>query len=111
MQFADYRCIVNLLHCCPVGVPEKIFKHLSPQNGNEAILDPRNGWVAAYGPWLNDDGSYKSQADRDVSWRSVLRCCWLHLGCDNGAPFSPLLPPSRLHAASGHLSMVDGPAH
>jgi hypothetical protein len=62
------RRIVNLIHCCPAGLPEQIFRHLSPlQAEGRVLLNPNSGWVAAYGAFLNDDGSHKSAADADVS--------------------------------------------
>lgn len=56
---------VNLIHCMPLGAPEEIFKHLTvPSSDSSLLVD--GGWIVAYGPWLNDDGSYKSQADQEV---------------------------------------------
>ncbi|WVQ62789.1 uncharacterized protein L199_000937 [Kwoniella botswanensis] len=57
--------MINLIHCCPLDAPENIFKHLSPINPSieTKLIDTKNGWLAAYGPWLNDDGSYKSDSD------------------------------------------------
>nr|XP_019050181.1 hypothetical protein I302_00605 [Kwoniella bestiolae CBS 10118]OCF29111.1 hypothetical protein I302_00605 [Kwoniella bestiolae CBS 10118] len=48
-----------------MNAPENIFKHISPINPSitPRTIDVNNGWVAAYGPWLNDNGSYKSEAD------------------------------------------------
>lgn len=92
--------IVNVIHCCPEGLPEKILEHLSlsssssssagiesdqkpkptkmakpskkksesqeaTRNGTGPILS-ENGWLAIYGPFLADDGSYKSKADEEV---------------------------------------------
>ncbi|WWC99102.1 hypothetical protein V866_005997 [Kwoniella sp. B9012] len=57
--------MINLIHCCPLDAPENIFRHLSPINPSieTKLIDTKNGWLAAYGPWLNDDGSYKSDSD------------------------------------------------
>ncbi|KAK6907139.1 hypothetical protein I203_101129 [Kwoniella mangroviensis CBS 8507] len=57
--------MINLIHCCPLDAPENIFRHLSPVNPSidTKLIDTKNGWIAAYGPWLNDDGSYKSDSD------------------------------------------------
>ncbi|WWD08827.1 hypothetical protein V865_006941 [Kwoniella europaea PYCC6329] len=57
--------MINLIHCCPLDAPENIFRHLSPINPSieTKLIDTSNGWIAAYGPWLNDDGSYKSDSD------------------------------------------------
>ena len=66
--------IVNLIHCCPVGLPEKIFKHLSPKSeSGRALLDPTHGWIAGYGPWKNDDESYKTEKDREVGLTEAQR--------------------------------------
>ncbi|ORX36330.1 hypothetical protein BD324DRAFT_651570 [Kockovaella imperatae] len=60
--------MLNLIHCCPLGVPEEIFKHLSgdisSSDVDESLLHSSSSWVAAYGPWKNDDGTYKSDADK-----------------------------------------------
>jgi hypothetical protein len=58
---------VNLIHCCPSGLPEEVFKHLSPRSATgREMLNPRDGWIAAYGAFLEDDGSFKSSADAQV---------------------------------------------
>lgn len=66
--------LVNLIHCCPLDAPENIFRHLSPINPSieTKLIDTSNGWIAAYGPWLNDDGSYKSDSDEKVSSVRIL---------------------------------------
>lgn len=54
---------VNLVHCAPEGVPEHVFRNLSPRSPeNERILAP-GGWIAAYGAYLNDDGTFRSEGD------------------------------------------------
>ena len=59
---------VNLIHCCPEGYPEHVFEHLSPRSPEgRKLLDPATGWVAAYGAFKNDDGSYRSESDQEVS--------------------------------------------
>ncbi|WWD16708.1 hypothetical protein CI109_101139 [Kwoniella shandongensis] len=56
--------MINLVHCCPAGLPENVFRHFSPlRHSSEGLLDSSKGWVAAYGPWLDDQGNYKSDAD------------------------------------------------
>ncbi|KAL7419671.1 cyclin-like protein interacting with PHO85 [Cryptotrichosporon argae] len=56
--------MLNLIHCCPEGLPEEIFRQLSPSRKHgRALLDPRRGWVAAYGAFLEDDGAYRSAGD------------------------------------------------
>ena len=63
--------VVNLIHCMPLEAPEGIFQHLTiPSYGRSLLV--QGAWVAAYGPWLNDDGSYKSQADKDVGFTLVI---------------------------------------
>lgn len=60
---ASSRCpSVNLVHCTPEGLPEHVFRNLAPEHG---ILAPR-GWIAAYGAYLNDDGTYRSVGDEKV---------------------------------------------
>jgi hypothetical protein len=67
---------VNLIHCCPPELPENVFKHLSPltEEGRN-LLDSNEGWIVAYGAFLDDEGNYKSQADRLVS-RLVTSGCF-----------------------------------
>ncbi|WWC60099.1 uncharacterized protein I303_102663 [Kwoniella dejecticola CBS 10117] len=57
--------MINLIHCCPVELPEQVFEHLSPINARlvHKPLESDRSWIAAYGPWLNDDGTYKSSED------------------------------------------------
>lgn len=58
---------MNLVHCTPEGLPENIFRNLSPKlKKGRRVLAP-GGWVAAYGAYLNDDGSFRSPADAKVS--------------------------------------------
>jgi len=55
------------VHCCPEGAPEGIFRHLSPQTeSGRQLLNPHTGWIAAYGAYKNDDGTYKSENDKKV---------------------------------------------
>ncbi|WRT65494.1 uncharacterized protein IL334_002437 [Kwoniella shivajii] len=62
-QFSGF-IMINLIHCCPIDYSEKVFKSLSPRSTlDPKILNPSKGWIVAYGPWLNDDGSYKSDQD------------------------------------------------
>lgn len=63
----DALTSVNLVHCTPEGLPENIFRNLSPKlKTGRRVLAP-GGWVAAYGAYLNDDGSFRSAADAKVS--------------------------------------------
>jgi hypothetical protein len=64
---------VNLIHCCPPGLPEEVFKHLSPRSptGRE-MLNPRDGWIATYGAFLRDGGSFNSSADAQVGKPRVM---------------------------------------
>lgn len=70
---------VNLVHCTPEGLPENIFRNLSPKlKTGRRVLAP-GGWVAAYGAYLNDDGSFRSPADAKVSHcphTAMLPCLW-----------------------------------
>lgn len=43
-----------------------IFANLSP-GAERPLLAPR-GWIAAYGAFKQDDGSYKSENDEKVSF-------------------------------------------
>ncbi|KAK1920977.1 hypothetical protein DB88DRAFT_501735 [Papiliotrema laurentii] len=62
----DGVIMLNLVHCCPEDVPENIFKHLSPLSpAGPRLLDPNHGWIAAYGAYKNDDGTYKSPGDEE----------------------------------------------
>ncbi|WVR04000.1 hypothetical protein IAU60_000999 [Kwoniella sp. DSM 27419] len=61
----DGVLMVNLIHCCPLHLPEEVFRQLSPRSDDgKKRLNPTDGFVAAYAPFLNDDGSYKSEGDR-----------------------------------------------
>lgn len=51
----------------PEGVPEHVFRNLSPKTDEGRRLLRKGGWVAAYGAYLNDDGSYRSEGDEKVS--------------------------------------------
>ncbi|OCF34672.1 hypothetical protein I316_03715 [Kwoniella heveanensis BCC8398] len=56
--------MINVIHCCPAHLPEEVFKHLSPlTEDGRRILDPTDGFVVGYSPFLNDDGSYRSAGD------------------------------------------------
>ena len=57
---------VNLLHCMPPNLPEEIFRQLSPSRSEGPLLTPETGFVATYGPFLADDGTYRSEGDRQV---------------------------------------------
>lgn len=62
------------MHCCPEGVPENIFRRLSPTTpSGRFLLDHERGWIAAYGAYKNDDGTYKSEGDQEVSTAPTLR--------------------------------------
>jgi hypothetical protein len=72
---------VNVVHCCPEGAPENVFRQLaSPPSisgsASSTILSSplleAGGWVAVYGPYLADDGTYKSPGDEEVSPPSPL---------------------------------------
>lgn len=66
---------VNLVHCTPEGLPENIFRNLSPKlKTGRRVLAP-GGWIAAYGAYLNDDGSFRSPADAKVSHTSCRNPC------------------------------------
>lgn len=57
---------VNLVHCMPEGAAEDVFRNLSPLTpAGRKLLGPC-GWIAAYGAYLNDDGSFRSEADKKV---------------------------------------------
>jgi hypothetical protein len=55
-----------VIHCCPEGAPEHVFRQLAHTETGIRILK-EGGWIAVYGPYLADDGSYKSQGDEEVS--------------------------------------------
>ncbi|WWC68830.1 uncharacterized protein I206_102765 [Kwoniella pini CBS 10737] len=57
--------MINLIHCCPIELPEKVFQNLSPINEKIKYkpLKSNKSWIIAYGPWLNDDGTYNSSED------------------------------------------------
>ncbi|WVF66888.1 hypothetical protein IAT40_001631 [Kwoniella sp. CBS 6097] len=56
--------MINVIHCCPPNLPEEVFRHLSPlTEDGKGLLDPSNGFIVGYSPFLNDDGSYKSAGD------------------------------------------------
>ena len=55
-----------MIHCCPEGTPEHVFRQLAHAESGTRILR-KGGWIAVYGPYLADDGSYKSQGDEEVS--------------------------------------------
>lgn len=58
---------VNIIHCCPEGLPEEVFRHFSPETDTgRQLLDSQCGWIAAYGPFLADDGQYLSEGDAKV---------------------------------------------
>lgn len=57
---------VNLVHCTPEGHPENIFRNLSPKLATGRRVLAPGGWIAAYGAYLNDDGSFRSPADAKV---------------------------------------------
>lgn len=79
--------VVNVIHCCPQDLPERVFEQLSSssissidsdtntneeqeqeeEQGSVGPILSENGWIAVYGPYLNDDGTYKSKADEEVS--------------------------------------------
>lgn len=75
-SLADGFMIVNVIHCCPDGLPERVFQHLASAPCPEVahtqvqlgggLLKP-GGWIGVYGPFLADDGSYRSPADEEVS--------------------------------------------
>ena len=58
--------IVNIVHCCPEGTPEHVFRQLALADEGAQLLR-RGAWIAVYGPYLADDGSYKSPGDEEVS--------------------------------------------
>ncbi|KAL1409534.1 hypothetical protein Q8F55_003518 [Vanrija albida] len=59
----DGVIMLNLVHCMPEGGVEDVFRNLSPLTpGGRRLLAPC-GWIAAYGAYLNDDGSFRSAAD------------------------------------------------
>lgn len=54
--------MINIIHCCPVDTPEGVFRHAST---TLAVAGKKPQWIAAYAPWLNDDGTYKTAADEE----------------------------------------------
>jgi hypothetical protein len=56
-----------VIHCCPEGIPQHVFRNLSTISKDGRSLLKPGGWIAVYGPFLADDGSYKSQGDEEVS--------------------------------------------
>lgn len=54
---------VNLVHCCPEGVPEHVFRNLSPRTAEGRRVLVPNAWLAVYGAYLNDDGTFRSEGD------------------------------------------------
>jgi hypothetical protein len=67
---------VNVIHCCPEGTPENVFRQLA-RIDDEVRLLRQGGWIAVYGPYLADDGSYKSQGDEEVSYLTASDRPWL----------------------------------
>lgn len=63
---------VNLVHCTPEGLPENVFRNLSPKTEAGRKLLSKGGWIAAYGAYLNDDGSFRSAGDEKVNNNVVL---------------------------------------
>ncbi|TXT04253.1 hypothetical protein VHUM_04251 [Vanrija humicola] len=59
----DGVIMLNLVHCMPDGAAEDVFRNLSPLTPAGRKLLAPGGWVAAYGAYLNDDGSFRSDAD------------------------------------------------
>jgi hypothetical protein len=62
-----------VVHCCPEGTPENVFRELAfpneeftPFRSDQLLV--KGGWVAFYGPYLADDGSYKSKGDEEVRY-------------------------------------------
>ena len=58
----SYLIPVNIVHCCPADLPEKVFEHAATTLASGGVFP----WVAMYSPWLHDDGSYKSASDEQV---------------------------------------------
>lgn len=77
----DNGTIVNIVHCCPEGLPERVFRELSYSSssagtsGEPLLADA--GWIAVYGPFLSDDGTYKSLADEQVRPPNLSQGCRL----------------------------------
>jgi hypothetical protein len=58
---------VNVIHCCPEGTPEHVFRQLSRATDDDgSTLLKQGGWIAIYGPFLADDGTHKSTGDEEV---------------------------------------------
>lgn len=63
------RDTVNVIHCCPEGLPERVFRELARASSDGSDARPilrEEGWIAVYGPFLSDDGTYKSPSDEEV---------------------------------------------
>lgn len=64
----------NLLHCSPRRTQDDIFSHLGHSNACESGetqisgLLRNGGWVAVYGAFMTDDGSFASDGDEKVSY-------------------------------------------
>lgn len=56
----------NLLHCSPVRTQDDIFSHLGNGGSGSSTLVKAGGWVAVYGAFLRDDGSFASEGDEKV---------------------------------------------
>ncbi|KAK8861387.1 hypothetical protein IAR55_002206 [Kwoniella newhampshirensis] len=64
--------MLNLVHCVPAHLPEEVFRHLSPLiSPGRRLLDGSKGWIAAYGPWLDDEGNHKSVADQEFDEKYI----------------------------------------
>ncbi|KAJ9103032.1 hypothetical protein QFC20_004841 [Naganishia adeliensis] len=67
--------ICNLLHCSPYRTQDDIFSHLSHSNACESGetrisgLLRNGGWVAMYGAFMTDDGSFASDGDEKFHQR------------------------------------------
>ncbi|KAK4686055.1 hypothetical protein P7C73_g4070, partial [Tremellales sp. Uapishka_1] len=54
----DGVIMLNLIQCCPPPLPGEVFRQLRERQ----LVKPR-AFVCAYGPFLEDDGRYRSAAD------------------------------------------------
>ncbi|KLT39202.1 hypothetical protein CC85DRAFT_305223 [Cutaneotrichosporon oleaginosum] len=59
----DGVIMVNLVHCTPEGLPEHVFRNLSPLTPEGRRVLAPGAWIGVYGAYLNDDGSFRSDGD------------------------------------------------
>ncbi|BEJ05422.1 hypothetical protein CcaverHIS641_0212390 [Cutaneotrichosporon cavernicola] len=66
----DGAIMVNLVHCTPEGLPEHVFRNLSPLTPEGRRVLAPGGWIGVYGAYLNEDGTFRSEGDAkfDAEW-------------------------------------------